>query len=114
MSRPEKPKVYRLRYLPGHVDRLKAVELLAGLLDGIAASDIQIYSLAQSVDPAERPPAKVATLTFSKLPSIIHSDPNGSEWTIDGPGLSKPLILDSRFRGMTPLNDMLPGSHRFE
>ncbi|KAI1376505.1 hypothetical protein F4677DRAFT_459687 [Hypoxylon crocopeplum] len=67
MALPDKIKVYRLRNLPGHVDRQSAAELFSACIDDASPQDIRISSLAYTVDPWARPPTKIATLTFEKV-----------------------------------------------
>lgn len=109
-------KVYRLRNLPGHVDRQRAAELLAACAVEVALHQIRISSLAHVVDPWTLPPTKTATLTITDFNIDIHaqfsSGPN--EWTLHTPGLADPLILDCHFHGLTPLNDVDPDAHEYD
>ena len=112
MAAAEKTKVFRLRNLPGHLDRLAAIELLSKSLGDVALDDIQIGSLAFSLDNWTHRPTKTATLVFKKTPAIIASDLNGTEWHVPVPALEDVLILDHDFRGWTALNDVDPGQHQ--
>jgi hypothetical protein len=96
----QKPVVYRLRRLPAHADR----------------QDVQVHSLANAVDPWERYPTRTATLTFKKPPFAPGARPENGvpEWSIPVLGLSLPLLLDSHFIGVTPLNDVPPSEHEYE
>lgn len=109
-----KPRVFRLRNLPAHVDRLSAVELLCGSIDGISAQDVRISSLAYDVDVWSWMRTKVATLTLNKGHSVLNSMLNGGECTIPVPGLPKPLIMDHHFQGITPLNHVPDVEHKYE
>lgn len=106
-----KPKVYRLRNLPGHVDRQLAAEILAQSLGDIAFQHIRIASLAHAVAEWSHVPTKTATVTFDKTPAIINAASAKEEWKIVVPALAKPLILDSHFQGVTPLNDVTESEH---
>ncbi|KAI0383402.1 hypothetical protein F5Y04DRAFT_251219 [Hypomontagnella monticulosa] len=114
MSTRPKPKVYRLRGCPAHLDRLAVVELLSRALGDISPNDIKIRSLATNTDPRIRPPTKVGTLTFIKLPSLILSHEGVSEWKLRVDGLENHLILDSHFLGVTVLNDIEKVNHEFD
>ncbi|KAF3059605.1 hypothetical protein GL218_05123 [Daldinia childiae] len=110
----EKTKVYRLRNLPTHVDRQSAAELVSACIEGALPHDIRISSLAYAVDPWERPPTKTATLTFEKGDLTTRFNSNNSEWIFKNSALAKPLILDSHFRGLTPLNEVAPENHQYD
>ncbi|KAI1394354.1 uncharacterized protein F4822DRAFT_45648 [Hypoxylon trugodes] len=108
--------VFRLRQLPQYVDRLDTVQLLSKAL-GIGASEIRIFSLACSVDPWL--PSKVATLMFDDVVGIHHALQEGGrpgiaklgdEWSIAVENFRDALVLDTHFRGLTPLYD--PVSHQ--
>jgi hypothetical protein len=112
-SAPPKPKVYRLRELPIHVDRLAAAELLSEALGDIAPSDIRIFSLA-TARHAERPATKTATLMFDKIPVLVRSPGNKEQWIVRIAGLRDSIILDTHFLGITQLNEVSDDEHRFE
>lgn len=109
-----KPRVFRVRNLPEHVDRLLAVELLCDSIDDIAAQDVRISSLAYDVDVWSWLRTKVATMTLQKIPLGLTTIMKGGECTIAVPGLAKPLIIDHNFQGMTPLNDVSDVEHKYE
>src|SRR5947207_15195483 len=108
------PKVYRLRQLPEHLDRLGTAELLSKALGDISSRDVQIFSLATSVDPWERPPTRTATLMFNTLPALLETEKGKTEWKIKVGGLRDNLILDIHFLGFTPLNNISPPYHNVE
>ncbi len=114
---PPRPKVYRLQNLPAHVDRLAAAELLASTFpDAVSPADIYIYSLASTLHSWAQP-TKVATLMFRKLPAGLNQFYGSFEidqWNIRLAGFSEPLILDTHFRGMTPLSDPQKSDHTHE
>ncbi|KAI1140023.1 hypothetical protein F5Y05DRAFT_411088 [Hypoxylon sp. FL0543] len=112
-SSPPKPKVYRLRGCPAHLDRLGATELLSQALGDVTPPDIRIQSLATSLDPWARPPTKVGTLMFLRQPALIEMQGGNGEWRFPVTGLEKPLVLDDHFLGMTPLNDVEREKHEF-
>lgn len=109
-----KSRVFRVRNLPGHVDRLSAMELLCASIKGITAQDVQISSLAYDIDPWACSRTKVATLTFHKEPPALSSSLKGGEYHVSVSGLEKPLIIDHHFRGITPLNHVPDYEHTYE
>lgn len=109
-----KARVFRLRNLPGHVDRLSAVELLCQSVNGIAVQDVRISSLAFEVGVWSSSRTKVATMTLHSTPSALESSLKAGECTIKVPGLEKPLIVDHHFHGVTPLNHVPDGEHGYE
>jgi len=106
-------KVFRLRGIPNHLDRLDVAELLSGFLPDGSPQDITIASLAPSCDIWSLAESKTATLTFSKLPSIVCLSPNAKEWILPLAGLVRPMVLDHAFFGLTPLNTP-SGDHAYE
>ncbi|KAH6981722.1 hypothetical protein BKA56DRAFT_353183 [Ilyonectria sp. MPI-CAGE-AT-0026] len=110
---PERTKVYRLRSLPGHVDRQLAAELLADCAGNLSSHQVHISSLAQAIDPWTRLPTKTATLTLGCSLGIDLNCSNG-ERAFPMPGLPNPLILDHHFRGLTPLNEVDPRTHKYD
>ncbi|KAI0106570.1 hypothetical protein F4776DRAFT_645778 [Hypoxylon sp. NC0597] len=109
-----KPRVYRLRGCPAHLDRLGATELLSRALGDVAPPDIRIQSLAISLDRWARPPTKIGTLVFLKQPALVKTQKENGEWSIPIAGFEKPLVLDTHFLGMTPLNDVEREEHKFD
>ncbi|KAI9150625.1 Protein SERAC1 [Paramyrothecium foliicola] len=118
----QKPKVYRARNFPAYVDRASATHLLVTALneEGIAAGDIEISSLATTVEHWKRYQTKVATLTLSKTPACMSpnerdsNDPKLREWRFRVPGLPEPLILDLHFHGFTVLNEVALSEHQYD
>ena len=109
----DKPKTYRLREIPSHVDRLGTIKLLSKALGDVTPSDIDVFSLALTRH-AERPATKTATLMFNKLPSLVTATGDKAAWTIPVHGLQRPLILDTHFLGITQLHDVPDDQHEFE
>lgn len=103
-------KVFRLRQIPPDIDRLDVVKLLAGAL-GIEASAINICSLVGDVNIWKR--TQTATLTLN--PIALKSDLERTlplttdEWNLKAENIQSSLILDTHFRGLTPLNE--PSTH---
>ncbi|KAK3682785.1 hypothetical protein B0T22DRAFT_444952 [Podospora appendiculata] len=110
-------KVYRLRDIPSHLDRQDVARLLSGFLSGDGTpADITIASLAYSCDFWTRSGpqvAKTATLTFSKLPTVVAENPSATQWPLVL-GLPRPMILDDNFYGLTPLNHVSSGQHEYD
>lgn len=109
-----KPRVFRVRNLPGHLDRLSAVELLCGSIKGLTTQDVQICSLAYNADPWESSRTKVATLTLYREPPALTSSLKGGECSISVSGLERRLIIDHHFQGVTPLNHVPDYEHKYE
>lgn len=118
-----RPKVYRLQGLPDRpgFDRLAATQLIVSVINDptLTADDIQICSLATTVEPHKRWNRKVATVLFKHTPSTLTvADGAGSsvtsEWRFRVPGLIEPLVLDSHFLGLTVLNDVSVADHQFD
>lgn len=115
MSSYNKPRVIRLRNVPGHLDRLEVTKLLAKSFESVEEAYITVFSLAYDVNPWSQMPRKVATLTFERLPaSISYSRLQAGDVRIDVPGLAMPLIFDCHFRGITPLNEIPGHMHTHE
>ncbi|ETS76501.1 hypothetical protein PFICI_11888 [Pestalotiopsis fici W106-1] len=117
----KKSKVYRVQGLPDRpgFDRYAATQLIASAINDptVTAGDIEIYSLAPSVDPHKIWNRKVATVMFSHAPSPLATAEGSdksvdSEWRFPVPGFPEPLVLDSHFLGLTVLNDVSATEHR--
>lgn len=106
-------KVYRLRGIPLYLDRQGVADLLYGFLPDGSRSDITIASLALSCD-FWSPNSRTATLTFSKPPTVVTAAFTAKEWRLPVRGLQEQLILDDRFNGLTPLNDVPTDQHEHE
>ncbi|KAI1440544.1 hypothetical protein F5Y02DRAFT_402664 [Annulohypoxylon stygium] len=103
MDSNRKPKVFRLRQLPGDANKSQALVYLSIGLGSIPVDNIQIYSLATSLSPWR--PTKTATFMVDPPPALLQGDPSKDEWQIKVNGLEEPLILDTHFRGLTPLRE---------
>jgi hypothetical protein len=112
MSSSRKAKVYRLRNIPEHFDRLSTAEWLARTFGDVSLNDVQIHSLALSVDTWS--PSKTATVTFAKIPFIIDCIKNTRQCVIKIPELARPLIVDDHFQRITSLNSMAKEAHKSE
>ncbi|CAI6088227.1 unnamed protein product [Clonostachys chloroleuca] len=106
--------VFRLRQLPLTTDRLDIINLLTESI-GVRAPAIKVFSLARSVD-IHNPSSKIATLMFDPEIDIqlslkrFATGNSGDEWKIKIDNLPHTLILDTHFRGFTPLYD--PEDHQ--
>lgn len=105
-----KSKVFRLRNVPGDMDRLAATRLLCKLMGGIPEQDVHLSSLAWEVDRHSSSRTKTATLTFSTVPTSIKD----RDTFFTDVALSSPLIIDDHFQGVTPLNDVPDHTHVYE
>ena len=114
MSVKREWRTYRVRQLPSHVDKQSTAALLARLGYDLGPSEnIQILSLAPSLNPWENPPTKTATLSFRRLPSTFDNDKD--EWVLPAQSelaLERNIIVDIHFLDFTPLNT--PERHVFE
>ncbi|KAI5921221.1 hypothetical protein F4810DRAFT_722691 [Camillea tinctor] len=102
---------YRLRGCPSNLGSEAIAQLLSRALGNIEASDIQICSLAATLDRFERPPTSIVTLMFTKPPDLIKTK---NEWTLLVDGVKDPLTLDTHFLGWTPFNDPKVEQHEFD
>ncbi|CAM1507577.1 Fc.00g072180.m01.CDS01 [Cosmosporella sp. VM-42] len=107
-------KVYRLRWIPEHLDRLGVADLIGTFLPEGSSRGVTIASLALSCDFWSVSPSKTATLTFSELPEIVRAKPLAREWRLPSPGLPRDMVLDDSFFGLTPLNDVLTEQHQHD
>ncbi|KAI2838585.1 hypothetical protein CBS11350_8057 [Aspergillus niger] len=74
----------------------------------VTVADITVRSLARSLEHWEKSPTKVATVMFKVHPSCVQEKPAGDQWYIPAMGNNRTcrrFILDTHFRGLTPLND---------
>ncbi|PTB72047.1 hypothetical protein M440DRAFT_1405803 [Trichoderma longibrachiatum ATCC 18648] len=113
MASPE-TKVYRLRGIPEHLDRLGVAQLIRPFLPSEKLEDITVASLALSCGFWSRSPTKTATLTLRSLPDLVRAAPGAGEWQLPILALPKPLILDDTFYGLTPLNEVSEFQHRYD
>ncbi|RYC59593.1 hypothetical protein CHU98_g6631 [Xylaria longipes] len=105
---------FRLRHFPANADAKTCATLLSLAFADINPEDIRIQSLAFNLDPWERPRTKMATLMFHKIPALLSKQTDRCEWKLPVEGLEEPLILDTHFLGLTPLNDIESESHEFD
>ncbi|KAI1498142.1 hypothetical protein F5X99DRAFT_394690 [Biscogniauxia marginata] len=110
----ERKITYRLRGCPEDLNQAGVSQLLSRALGNIEASDIRIQSLATSLNPYERRPTKVATLTFEKPPTLPETQQRRNEWVLLVDGVRGHLILDTHFLGWTPFNDPEKERHEFD
>ncbi|KAL6693264.1 hypothetical protein J3F84DRAFT_380388 [Trichoderma pleuroticola] len=110
MASPE-TKVYRLRGIPAHLDRLGVAQLVQPFLPDGKLEDVRVASLALSCDFWAANPTKTATLNLLKLPEVVRTTPTGGERQLPVLALPKPLILDDTFYGLTPLNEVEESQH---
>lgn len=112
MASPE-TKVYRLRGIPAHLDRLGVAQLVQPFLSDGKLEDVRVASLALSCDFWVNNPTKTATLNLKKLPEVVRAAPAAGEWHLPVRALPEhSLILDDTFYGLTPLNEV--SQHQYE
>ncbi|KAJ8119550.1 hypothetical protein ONZ43_g3523 [Nemania bipapillata] len=51
---------------------------------------------------------------FQKTPALLLDQADRQEWELPVRGLEEPLILDTHFLGLTPLNDIQSENHEFD
>jgi hypothetical protein len=91
------PKTYRVRGLPADNSEPQDIaDLLAACLGDTCQP--RVHSLAS--DPSKSRDDLVATVTFSGHPSLLVDTKN--EWTLPEP--HSKIVIDTHFRGITPLN----------
>lgn len=107
-------KVYRLRGIPEHLDRLGVALLLSRFIANGDQGDVSVGSLALSCKRWVNKRTKTATLSFKKLPDIVSRNPGAGEWSLRDPTWLAPLLLDDTFIGLSPLNDVPEHEHYYE
>ncbi|KAK5206616.1 hypothetical protein LTR99_005397 [Exophiala xenobiotica] len=109
------PPTYRLRRIPAHIrDRLDLGSFLCQIIPGLSPQQLRIASLAPTPDDHSKEPTQTATLQISEpIPPSIAFDSNDA-CTIEIPGERLPLVLDTHFWGVTPLNAVDSGKHAFD
>ena len=110
-------KVFRVRNLPAQLEgNAASAVFITDLIDGLTPEDIGVWSLASEkvFIPGERQPRKVATVTFKTDPRLKSDQPEPSEWQLQDPNLQEAVIVDTHFRGITPLNDVDSNDYEYE
>ncbi|VUC31502.1 unnamed protein product [Clonostachys rosea] len=113
MSVPEwNRRVFRLRSLPNRITNTsEACQLISEALS-ISTEHVDVCSLAKTLNRWELPASKVATLHIRVVPECLREKNQSNEWELplrEDP--RRPLILDTHFQGLTPLNDVEPLHH---
>ena len=107
--------VYRLRGIPGNIQTLEqAAELLSRGFGDVSTNDIRVCSLATTLNSWMASSRKVATVMLKSVPRLLGNQPSATEWQIDVDTQDEPLILDTHFLGLTPLNDVEAEHHTTE
>lgn len=124
-------KTYRVRGIPHLCNRKETEKIIKAAL-GLEHENpsFAIHSLA--ANPYRPQQEKVATLTFTRIPSFLYSSENETQWCFTIPNLQLPqasdedvdddtfrrateIVLDNHFRGFTPLSSSQNISdHKFE
>ncbi|KAL7916222.1 hypothetical protein GGI35DRAFT_473518 [Trichoderma velutinum] len=107
-------RVYRLRGIPEHLDRLGVALLLSRFIAHGDQRDVSVASLALSCERWASTRTKTATLSFKKLPDAVSRDPGAGEWPLRDPTWAAPLLLDDTFFGLSPLNDVPEHEHLYD
>jgi hypothetical protein len=106
--------VFRLRGIPAQANTFDdARRLLVSCFSELVLADVDIQSLASSLDYWEQPPSKVATLRLKKFPAeSLQWSREVKSWDLSDLGeRGNKLILDHDFLGLTPLNDVDTSEH---
>jgi len=115
MTRVPKDRTYRVRQIPSHIDAHHLPALLVSLENSIGPlENVNVHSLAGSLNTFEDVPTKTATVTFNSVPKAFDND--RTEWVFQTRrlGLQKNIIFDIHFIGFTALNDVDPNTHTLE
>ncbi|KAI0117885.1 hypothetical protein GGR51DRAFT_500479 [Nemania sp. FL0031] len=114
MATSPKRITYRLRRCPLDADAKRCATLLSLALPDTRPEMVRIHSLATNLNPWERPPTKIATLTFETTPTSLTGRLDRNEWILPVGELEESLILDTHFLGFTPLNEVVDGTHELD
>jgi len=107
--------VFRLQRLPTTVvSRDDVARLLGEALGDVRPENIRVFSVATTLNSWETPRSKVATVMFNSTPSIITKNNGEKQWLVPRGVADAELLLDVHFLGMTPLNEVDSGHHKFE
>ena len=115
MSTDSEARTYRVRQLPCKLVSPTQVALfLSDILPGLTFEDVEVFSLATSLNPLETSATNVATVMFDHIPPKF--DTGDRQWIIPRHtvGLERDILVDVHFQDFTPLNDVAPGKHAFE
>lgn len=111
---PIESKIYRLRGIPEHLDRLGVAQLISTFISDGDERDVNVASVALSCEIWAVTRYKVATLSFKKLPDAVTKNPTAREWSLPVLALPRPLVLDDTFLGLSPLNDVSEHRHAYD
>lgn len=115
MARIREDRTYRVRQLPSHIDSNHLPALLISVENSTGPlENINVHSLAGSLNTFEDVPTKTATVTFGAVPTAFDNDQ--TEWVLQTRrlGLQRNIIFDTHFLGFTALNDVDPNVHALE
>jgi hypothetical protein len=113
-------KTYRVRGIP-HLCNQKETEKIIKAAVGLEYENPSFALHSLAANPYRPQQEKVATLTFTRIPSCLCSSKNETQWCFAIPNLQLPqasdkdangdtfrrateVVLDSHFRGFTPLS----------
>jgi len=124
-------KTYRVRGIPHLCNRKETEKIIKAAL-GLEHENPSFALHSLAANPYRPQQEKVATLTFTRIPSCLCSSKNETQWCFTIPSLQPPqandkdadddtfrrateIVLDNHFRGFTPLSSFRSTSdHRFE
>lgn len=117
MPQRKEARTYRVRQLPCNlIYRQQVASFLVRIFAELQAEEVnvQVFSVAPSLNPLVMPPTRIATVMFSPTPLVFDDD--SSEWVITGSsvGIREDVIVDVHFQGFTPLNDVSQDGHTME
>jgi hypothetical protein len=123
-------KTFRVQGIPRNCNRSKTEEIIKAAL-GVEdeGAGLKVYSLA--LNPYRQAQQKVATISFTKVPSHLSNGAGKDVWEFplqtfetsqvfdeddeDTPRRDAELVIDTHFRGFTPLRSFQKASdHKIE
>ncbi len=106
-----KRSVFRLSGIPFRCSTHRQVQALVAKSVEISNEGVKVYSLATTLNPWEMPQTRVATLMFLDIPGFLEQESGSKQWLLTLREDDNPMVLDTHFQGLTPLNDVNEGDH---
>lgn len=108
-------RTFRVRQLPDYVKERNLPKLLQNLLSYDGTSDqIDIFSLAPSIDSFGKQPTQVATVRFETTPAALPEGRNNWVFPKEASNLPYNILIDTHFLGLTVLNHVEEDKHKTE